>query len=179
MTTMNSIKELDDLLVNVMKRFPAIAEEISFEYLCPLSEIGTIQGQNYKGLYKIDIHAGTGPTEVSLWIAELQLEWEHEDFKKKFTANFKKKRIEKHAELQEWMPLYIGKSKNVGKRVMEHLNLGLDKNTFALKINARPKTSQRLFRLSTVKLDVESYNIIGPALESALRERYSPLIGKQ
>ena len=38
--------------------------------------------------------------------------------------------------LEEWVPLYVGKSKKVSAPVAEHLCLPLDARTFALKICA-------------------------------------------
>lgn len=81
--------------------------------------------------------------------------------------------------LSEWMPVYLGKSKNVARRVLEHINLPLEKTTFALKLKARPAMALRAFRFHALELKVENYDIIAPALESALRNRLHPLIGKQ
>ncbi|MDT8318128.1 MAG: hypothetical protein RQ824_09090 [bacterium] len=77
------------------------------------------------------------------------------------------------------MPLYLGKSKHVGARVLEHINLPLHKTTFALKLKARPTMSTRSFRLHSLQLPVKNYDLIVPALEAALRNRFHPLIGKQ
>lgn len=147
--------------------------------ICPLSDEMTIARHTYPGIYRIDISTAGGPTEIAAWVDALRHEWEHDDFKKSFTPNLKKKRIAQHSTLLEWMPLYLGKSKKVGPRVLEHINLGLKKTTFALKLKARPGMAVRSFRLHTLELPVQNYDVIAPALEAALRNRYHPLIGKQ
>jgi len=102
-----------------------------------------------------------------------------DDFKKKFTPNFKENRIARHVTLPEWLPLYLGKSKKVNTRVMEHINLPLHKSTFALQLKARPGLANRQFRLHTLRLPVKNHDLIAPVIESALRDRFTPLTGKQ
>jgi hypothetical protein len=77
------------------------------------------------------------------------------------------------------MPLYLGKSKRVGVRVLEHINLALDKTTFALKLKARGYMSKHRMRLSVLPIEVRHYDLIVPTMESAFRDRFNPLIGKQ
>lgn len=176
---MKRILELDAELTRAFTKFKDIANDLQPEYVCSLADEVTIAEQKYAGIYLIEIHTGDKQADAKEWISALRLEWEHPDFLKRFTANFKKKRIRQHISLPEWMPLYIGKSKAVGKRVLEHINLELDKSTYAMKIKARPTMAGREFRLSTLQLPVVNYGIIAPALESALRDRINPLIGKQ
>ena len=176
---MYRILKLDAELTHAFADFKNVAMELQPEYVCSLADEKKISEQDYAGIYLIEVHTGGKSIDVKEWISALRLEWEHPDFLKKFTANFKEKRIRHHKSLPEWMPLYIGKSKTVGKRVLEHLNLELDKSTFAMKIKARPTMAKRDFRLSTLRLPVRNYSIIAPALESALRDRINPLIGKQ
>lgn len=175
----NELKKLIDALDRLFGSFPKISDEVVFEYVCGLDDSQAISKLDYPGLYLIEIHTGGGPNEVNHWISELQLEWEHEDYKKKHTSNFKKVRIKAHTELPEWMPLYIGKSKKVSKRVWEHIHLELEKPTYAMKIAARPTMAKRKFRLSVYRLPKEHYDIIAPKLESAMRQKLNPLIGRQ
>ena len=176
---MYRIMELDEQLSTLFRDFKVVAGELEMVNICDLSDEETIALQSYPGVYRIDVSTAGNSADVSAWIEEFRLEWEHSDFLKKFTPNFKKKRIAQHRHLNEWMPLYLGKSKNVGKRVLEHINLELDKTTFALKLRARPGMSRRIFRLHTLRLPVQNYNLIVPSLESALRDRFHPLVGKQ
>ncbi len=147
--------------------------------VCSLSDEKTISEQAYSGIYRIDVSTAGSSITVGEWIQTLRTEWEHDNFKKKFTPNFKEKRIAQHRDLLEWMPLYLGKSKSIGARVLEHINLPLHKTTFALKLKARQSMSTRSFRLHTLKLPVRNYDLIVPALEAALRNHFHPLIGKQ
>ncbi len=176
---MNRIAQLDEQLSNLFEGFNAIANDLNMGVICDLADKSKIEQQKYPGIYRIDISTAGTALGVAEWIETLRGEWEHEDFLKKFTPNFKKKRIAEHKQLTEWMPLYLGKSKTVGKRVLEHINLGLEKSTFALKLNARAGMAKRKFRLSTLELRVKNYDLIAPALESALRNRFHPLVGKQ
>lgn len=176
---MHRIVELDQQLSSLFKDFKATAKELELAEICDLSDEATIAQQDYPGIYRIDVSTAGCSLEVSAWIEALRIEWEHEDFLKKFTPNFKKKRIAQHRHLLAWMPLYLGKSKNVGKRVLEHINLDLDKTTFALKLKARPSMASRMFRLHTLKLPVQNYDLIVPTVEGALRNHFHPLVGKQ
>lgn len=176
---MERITKLDQELTNLFHDFSALAKTIEIPYICDLADEAKIASLSYPGIYRIDVcSTGTTP-DFKPWVDEFRAEWEHEDFLKKFTANFKVKRIAQHKALQEWMPLYLGKSKNVGKRVLEHLNLPLNKPTFSLKIKARPESSKRKFRLHALHVPVVNYNVLAMMLESSLRERFHPLVGKQ
>jgi hypothetical protein len=175
----NRILELDAKLTPLFADLERITEALEMPLVCALSDEKTISEQVYSGIYRIDVSTTGSSLMVGEWIQTLRTEWEHDDFKKKFTPNFKEKRIAQHKVLPEWMPLYLGKSKNVGARVLEHINLPLHKTTFALKLKARPSMSTRSFRLHTLKLPVKNYDLIVPALEAALRNRFHPLIGKQ
>lgn len=178
---MKRIIGLDSQLTELFADFDQVACGLKFKNICLLDDLDTVAKQTYAGIYRIDIATDSSTESSRDWIEELRGEWEHEDFKKRFTSNFKKKRIEHHSKkpLAKWMPLYVGKSKHIDKRVLEHVSLGLDKNTFALKIAARPSMANRSFRLQTLRCDARNYNLIMPRLESAIREHIHPLIGKQ
>lgn len=176
---MQRIIELDHELSNLFLNFKKTVSELEMEYICELSNEPKILLQSYPGIYRIDVSTAGTLGDLATWIGEFRSEWEHQDFLKKFTPNFKLKRIAQHTKLNEWMPLYLGKSKNVGKRVHEHINLELEKTTFALKLKARPTMAARKLRLMTLHLPVQNYNLIAPALEAELREKFNPLIGKQ
>ena len=77
------------------------------------------------------------------------------------------------------MPLYLGKSKNIAGRVWEHINLKLAQPTTAMKLKERSNMANQRFRLSTIRVEVENYDLIMPKLESALRDKYNPVLGRQ
>lgn len=176
---MNAMETLDSQLTTLLENFEVLAKDLSFDEICELTDDKTVAQQNYRGIYRIDVHSAGPHVDFETWMTAFKLEWEHSDFKKKFTPNTKKKRIRCHSSLEEWIPLYIGKSKKVAARVWEHINLDLEKTTFALKLKARPTMAARRFRLSTINLKVENYDVLAPVLEKALRNRFNPIIGKQ
>lgn len=176
---MHRIEKLDTQLISLFSPLNEIAAEIDLPFICDLSDEQKIAEQTYRGIYRIDIQTTGVPRDLDSWIDALRAKWELESFKKSFTPNLKKKRICRHTKLAEWMPLYLGKSENVAKRVLEHLNLSMEKSTYALKLKARPNMAEHVFRLHALELKVKRYDLIAPALEAALRNRFSPLIGKQ
>lgn len=176
---MERIEELDKLLTALFHNFDEISKEIVVPIICQLSDERVIAQQQYPGIYRIDVNTSGSNKDFKSWVTDFQCDWEHSDFKKKFTPNTKKKRIKCHNTLDEWLPIYLGKSKNVAARVLEHINLGIEKTTFALKLKARSNMANRQFRLSALRLQVKNYDLIAPALENALRNRFNPIIGKQ
>jgi hypothetical protein len=100
-------------------------------------------------------------------------------FNGKFTPTIKKKRIAAHGQLEEWIPIYLGKSKKISDRIGGHLCLDMDKRTFALKLLSRTNLVGETFRLNIINLNTENYDIVAPIVESELRNRINPLIGRQ
>lgn len=177
---MERIIRLDQQVTKLLSGFRLIAEALEMPEFCALSDLDRVAVlDDIAGLYRIDVKVEEPSSDAADWITELRQEWEQEQYKRKFTPNFKLKRMKKHSTLQEWMPLYLGKSKHVGKRVREHVQLPLDATTFALKLRARPEMDRREFRLHVLPVPVVNYDFLVPALESALRDRFNPLIGKQ
>lgn len=118
-------------------------------------------------------------TSFNEWIDHFRVRWENEKYLKKFTPNLKKVRIKTHSDLKEWIPIYIGKSKNISTRIGEHIYKELDKTTFALKLMARENLKNETFRLQTIKIGVTNYDAIVPRIESYFRDEINPIIGKQ
>ncbi|MED5622446.1 hypothetical protein [Ideonella sp. BN130291] len=176
---MHRLEQVDQQLSSALKPIADIAASVEMPLICLLSDEAEIAKHTYPGIYRIDVQTGGASNNLAAWVEGFQAEWEHADYKKSFTPNFKKKRIAGHTTLSEWMPLYLGKSKNVARRVLEHINLPLGKTTFALKLKARPAMSSRVLRLHALEVKVKNYDVIVPALETALRNRFHPLIGKQ
>lgn len=177
--SMRRLLEVDRQLTPLLAEIVQVASEVDMPLVCTLEDEPTIAAQNYPGIYRIDISTAGAMSSISEWIETFRAEWEHEHFKKKFTPNLKKKRIARHLALPDWMPLYLGKSKNVSSRVLEHINLPLEKTTFALKLKSRPAMAKYRLRLHALPVPVENYDLVVPVLESALRNRFNPLIGKQ
>lgn len=175
---MHRIRHLDLQLSSLFENFADVASTLEPAFVCTLADMDTIARQAYPGIYRIDIATGAA-RDVDSWMRDFTALWEGDGLKHKFTPGLKKKRVTQHKELPEWLPLYLGKSKRVAARVLEHIQLGADKPTFALKLQARKWFEPAMFRLHTLEVDVQNYDLIVPALESALRERFHPIIGKQ
>lgn len=133
----------------------------------------------HKGIYLFEIKNDNRFTEFDSWIKDFKEIWETDEYRYKFTPNTRKVRIRAHSTLNEWIPIYIGKSRNVSKRVHEHIYKELHKTTFALKLSARTNLKNHTFRLKAIKVNVHNYDSIVPKIEWQLRNRINPIIGKQ
>jgi hypothetical protein len=133
----------------------------------------------YKGIYLFEIKNDNRFTDFKEWINDFKEIWETDDYRYKFTPNTKKLRIKAHKDLNDWIPIYIGKSRNVGSRIHGHIYKELNKTTFALKLLARTNLKNQTFRLKAIKVDVHNYDSIVPKIEWQLRNRINPIIGKQ
>jgi hypothetical protein len=173
------ITQLDGALTSLFAGFSALAHELEFTPVCELDDEATIAAQKYPGLYRIDIRVQEHHKRLSDWASWFRNEWVKPEYERKHVPNPKKKRLAAHSVLTEWMPLYLGKSKHVAGRVWEHLYLSLEQPTTALKLKARTNLIDQRFRLSTIQVEVENYDLIMPQLESALRNKYNPILGRQ
>jgi hypothetical protein len=180
MTAISIFDEMDRRLKITLEDFSVLAGQIQMEHVCELSDEKTIAAQTYPGVYKIDIkNNGTYPL-LQDWMRWFQEKWDDPIVVKKFVPTTKLGQIKKHLELQEWMPIYIGKSKKIASRVLEHIRLPLDKPTFAMKLRARGDFfAQNTFRLSVAHVNVHHYDLLMPMVELALRKRFNPIVGKQ
>ncbi|MEJ0086137.1 MAG: GIY-YIG nuclease family protein [Pseudomonadota bacterium] len=176
---MDRIAELDGELSRIFSNFEALADELEFERVCELSEDAEVDKQDYAGIYKIDIRV-TGKHETfESWAEWFCAEWVRPEYKMGFVPNPRAGRLKAHTELGEWVPIYIGKASSIAGRIRQHLNYKLSQPTTALKIRERKNMAAHRFRLSTIKLEVENYDLIMPRIESALRDKYNPILGRQ
>ncbi len=182
---MNEINRIDKDITISAKKLKEEVKNLDFEEICEFNlnkehipEIpwGTLK---YPGIYLIEIKNDGNSNSFKAWVDNFKSKWENEKYLRCFTPNLKKKRIAEHSVLADWIPIYIGKSKQIEGRVHEHIFKELHKTTFALKLNARDNMEKERFRLKTIKCDVENYNMIVPAIEAQLRDKINPLNGKQ
>jgi hypothetical protein len=139
-----------------------------------------LESIHFPGLYFLEVWSSPyGAEKLEDWFSKFKAAWDQEQFKKCFVPSCQKGRIAKHTAVHEWMPLYIRKSEEVGKRVWEHLNLEAEKRTFALKLKARNRLQGNRYRLSVLRLDVVNYPVLAPKIEAALRRKHLPLVGRQ
>lgn len=183
---MKTLNEIDIELSDIFKSYDNIVNELTFETIGTFTtedfqkKSDLLKDLDYQGIYLIEIKNRTNLNTFDEWILEFQKIWvEH----KEFTPSIKKKRISVHSSLtsnlNEWIPLYIGKSKKINKRVEKHIFKEINKTTYALKLKARGNLDKETFRLKTIKLDVTNYDSILPIIERILRDQINPIIGKQ
>ena len=135
----------------------------------------------HPGIYLFEIQNSTQFKSFDSWSTDFLDRWEHDDYRKKFTPNSRKKRIKAHLNkhIEKWIPIYLGRAHNVGGRVRSHVYLELNKPRGALKLLARTNMYEETFRLSTISLQVVNYNVIVPRIEQLLRDRINPILGRQ
>ena len=182
---MESIKKIDATFSEILHSLGDEITKLTFEEICEfklnkqhIPEIpwGTL---NYSGVYMFEIKNQGNHNSIKSWVDEFTAKWEDIKYKQHFTPNLRKKRIEKHDKLKEWIPIYIGKSRRIEGRVHEHIFMDLYKTTFALKLNARENLQDEIFKLHTIKCEVNNYDWIVPLIESKKRDIINPIVGRQ
>lgn len=132
---------------------------------------------NYSGVYYIELFYNKETTNFTSWLTKFTKAWEDEKFYNR--PRIRKKSI-KNLELGDnWIPLYIGKSKNIGKRIKQHLLLDNKSATYALKLSSKDFLQNEKIRIRTIKIEVKNYNQIIPYIESEMRKRKHPILGRQ
>jgi len=178
---MQRIRDLDADLTRVFVDFQEVAKTLDFQEICELSDEKEVARQSYPGIYKIDMHTGGQFTTFDTWYEWFYKEWVTTEYERMHVPNPKKKRVAAHKgkSLPQWMPLYLGKSQYIAGRVLGHIHLRLDQPTTALKLGERINMKEQRFRLSTLRIDVENYDLIMPKIEGALRNIHNPILGRQ
>ena len=134
---------------------------------------------DFPSIYFFELLNNNSNTNNEKWFEEFRELWEHSDYYKKHVPSITRVRMNAHLRLKRWMPIYIGKSKHIGKRINKHIFLDIIKTTYALKLKARSNIHGYTFRISAIKLKVANYDAIIPEIEKALRNTHHPIIGKQ
>ncbi|TPG29207.1 hypothetical protein EAH82_10685 [Variovorax guangxiensis] len=176
---MQRIQEIDGELTKLFRGFEQTAQRLEFQPLGDLLQVN-LDSIQFSGLYFLEVWSSPyGAAMLDDWLSCFTATWNQEEFKKSFVPSCQKARMAKHTAVHEWMPLYLGKSEKVGKRVGEHLYLAANTRTFALKLKARNLLEGNRYRLSVLRLDVANYPVLAPKIESALRRKHLPLVGRQ
>ena len=182
---MSKFDEIDKNLSGQMLLLKKETEGLKFKVVSEFKlekSIRDIKFNNieYSGVYLFEINIDTKKYKsYKAWENEFIKKWRDKRYHGMHTPDLKIKRLSKHTELKSWMPLYLGKSKNISKRVEDHLFIGLEKTTFALKLAARENLYNTDIRLSAINIAVNNYDLIVPKIESQLREKIHPIAGKQ
>jgi hypothetical protein len=180
---MTSLQKIDLLLTQQLTDLELVIRQSKFEeqfkfVLGPSMGFDHIDRLSYPGIYMFHIKVDR-QILLSDWLSNFQKEWENELYRKVAVPSVKTKRLKTHTEATEWLPLYIGKSKCISKRILEHLKLKLKQPTTALKLLERENLYGYEFSVSTIRVDVKNYDLIMPAFEKAFRDTYNPIIGRQ
>ncbi|AEV34370.1 hypothetical protein Oweho_3421 [Owenweeksia hongkongensis DSM 17368] len=180
----NEIKSIDQVLQVQIKKLQDLAINLKWE---PLGEFvlgdtsndDSLSKLNHMGVYLFEVEKDIDQADFESWYEIFKEKWEDEEYPKKHTPKLIKKRKNASERKDSWIPLYIGKSQDIQARINEHLTVGFDQSTSALKLNARKNLVGYRFRLSFIRLIVDEYGAIMPVVESALRERDKPILGRQ
>nr|WP_315222226.1 hypothetical protein [uncultured Flavobacterium sp.] len=181
---MDKLETINVKLRELNSELIELADSIDFEPICEFNLehcATTIPWNNivYSGVYLIEIKNDLKFNDFTSWVENFREEWEDPRYKLRFVSNLRKIRISQHSELKEWIPIYIGKSKQIGGRIHQHIYKELGKPTFALKLNERENMKKYTFRLSTIKVSPDNYDWVMPVFEKTLRNRIHPIIGRQ
>ncbi len=181
---MNQLELINIKLKELNSELTLLANSIDFEKICEfnLENCATTIPWNsivFSGVYQIEIKNDAKFDDFTSWVNNFRDEWEDPKYKTHFVSNLRKVRIAQHSELKDWIPIYIGKSKQVRGRIHQHIYKELGKPTFALKLNARENMRNYTFRLSTIKVSSENYDWVMPVFEKTLRNKINPIIGRQ
>lgn len=182
---METIHELDRLLTDFSSNLKNLTKDLELRSLgeFKILDFENIQELvnecNFKGLYFFEIKNNYKFLNIEDWKSDFIHRWEDERYLWKFVPNSRKSRLQRLVDSQDWIPLYIGKSKKVSSRINEHIKKELHKNTFAMKLQARENFHNEIFRISVLEVNVEHYDWIVPLFEKGLRDIYNPIVGKQ
>ena len=181
---MGDINEIDGKLTELWSGVSEIAQKMIFKVITEFKIADANQSipfndLKYPGIYLIEIKNCRKFLDFNSWIFDFQEKWQHSDYKGYHTPSIKKKRIKATKSFNDWIPLYIGKSKDINSRVYTHINQPREKTMFAMKLGLRTNLLGDIFRLSTIHIDVKNYDWIVPVIESELRKKINPLTGKQ
>jgi len=181
---MPDLNKIDSVL---SKQFTLLSKEIkSMSFVdgptFKLSEITdetSFPELDFPGIYLFEIKTDNTNVSFNSWVKNLKAEWESKKYLKKHTPKFADKRVKMHSDLNDWMPIYIGKSEHVGDRIHQHLFKKLTQSTSALKLMERENLKKYTFRVSTIEINVKNYPEIVTRVEQELRNKFNPVIGKQ
>lgn len=185
------IDEFDENISTYIERLEKKVKEISFD---PAKSVSFIISDQFdckslfpykkqQGLYLFEINLDS-PNLVgskrATRIINFANDWSTKRIDSFFSSSIIKKRLKIRSDFDEkWLPLYIGKNKDIYNRIKDHIDLSPEKKTYALKLKHRPYLDGLEFRVSTIEFDIKNYDFIVPHIERSLREEYHPIVGKQ
>lgn len=174
------IKDIEGKLEEINIILENYAKNSSFTFLDEmnlgnLTETDLEELSGNQGIYYFEIKKEIS-CEFNLWIDDFKQRWSNTPVKN--SPKLIEKRL-KNANHSEWVPLYIGKSKNIKKRVWEHFSLGPNSSTYGMKLLSRDNIGSEIIRVGFITIDTSHYDLVMSKIESVLRNDYKPIIGKQ
>lgn len=174
---------IDEKISAIQVELYEYSKTLEFNELCEFSmtNLENIPWEeiNCQGLYLIEIKNDLKHNVFSEWANDFCKRWGDERYVKRWVSNPKKMRLVKHKELGDWIPLYIGKSRKIKKRIHEHIHLKLEQPTTGMKLKARENMQDEIFRISYISMPIQNYDWVMYKLERILRDRINPILGRQ
>ena len=179
-----NLNEIDDNFTETRLKLEKLIEKYDFvpQFEFVLNEYidySLLDSIDFPGIYKIEIKTRYEDSDFNQWSNKFREEWEKAEYKDKFVPNIKKKRLNAHNNLTEWIPIYIGKSRKIKNRIKEHIDLRLTRPTTALKLLERINLFGKVFRISTISVSVKNYDLIVSEFENYFREKVNPILGRK
>lgn len=179
-----NLNEIDNIFTETRNNLEKLIETYDFipQFEFVLNEkidYSLLESLDFSGIYKIEIKTPYLISDFNQWTDKFREEWEKSEYKDKFVPNIKKKRLNAHNNLTEWIPIYIGKSQKIKNRIKEHINLKLSRPTTALKLLERSNLYGNEFRISTITINVSNYDLIVSEFENYFREKFNPILGRK
>lgn len=132
------------------------------------------------------LNSTLAPSDIrEKWFDELKRIWKGVESSPQFYKSRAKHHFDNDNENKYqdgWVPLYVGKSRNVQARVWEHIE-GMSSKTYGMKLMWRDTFIQDIdFRVSYSPLyeleDEVMYELV-KIIENKVREKYQPIVGKK
>ena len=180
---MVDIIEVDEAInehIDIVKLYVKTCE---IENLCEftLDNFSSIPWEQlkHKGVYQIDVRNDEKHNNLAKWLIDFRSRWETIDYKDIKSSRIYKGCTKHYTEHKEWIPLNIGISRAINKRIGEHLVIPLNSGAYALTIQARTNLKNYTFRIKKLVIDVNNYETIRAKIEREIRTKINPIIGKQ
>ncbi len=182
--------KIDNAINEELAKLKPVIDDLEFDEDSALmfelnEEVGTIcNNHRFQGVYFFEVKlpaCQNGEKTPEDLLDEFVTLWRDSAYHMKWTPGIKQSRLlaNKQIASEGWIPLYIGKSRDVGKRVNDHIMMNLAKTQFAMKLKSRKNLYTYMFRVRFIKIDVLHYDMIVPYVERELRNRLNPIAGKQ
>jgi hypothetical protein len=149
--------------------------------LCERKEMHLNEVNKIKGIYLFEIK-NSKLLFFQDWIKDFENNFKipKHNYPQNWAPNINKSRTKKYSnEKVSWIPLYLGKSENIKKRINEHLDSNIGKAPSALKLKQRFNIDGELFRLKYIDFgNLNNYLTIAAIVEKQLQNKIKPILGR-